>query len=165
MFEKHSIRCGLFFTFSASLLAMSACSTQGASRYGDVNRTAPVPCGTVMVPCGQIIEYHRVQVQPPSYLVPVPCPTGRCLPPQPPRVQKPPVTDPPVVMAPPAIIEPPAVVEPPYVPLVIAEPPYEPPVVEPPVLRSPTPPPVPCPPGTIPGYGGQDCIPITVPRK
>ena len=140
---------------SASTLMLAACSTQGASRYGDVyTGQGAVPCGTVLVPCGQVIEYHRVQVQPPAYLVPAPCPAGQCLPPEPPVVEQPPV-----------------IVEPPYVPPVIPEPPYEPPViveppvVEPPILRPSPPPPVSCPPGTIPGYGGTDCIPITVPRK
>lgn len=144
----------LFPILTCGAVAISACSTQGVSRYGDTQASSPqMPCGPVMVPCGQIVEYHRIQVQPPAYLVPVPCPTGQCLPPEPPVIEQPPI-----------IAEQPVIVEPPYVPPVIAEPPYEPPViVEPPVLRPP--PPVSCPPGTIPGYGGQDCIPITVPRK
>ena len=138
----------LFPILSMSVMAISACSTQGASRYGDSHtESALVLCGTVTVPCGQIVEYHRVQVQPPTYLVPVPCPTGHCLP-----------SEPPVIVEPPNV--PPAVAELPYEPPVT----LEPPVVEPPIVLSP-PPPVSCPPGTIPGYGGTDCIPITVPRK
>lgn len=150
MLKAKSRFYGILLALSVSGLALTACSTQGASRYGDAHVvTPPVPCGTVMVPCGQVIEYHPVQVTPPPYLVPAPCPTAPC------PVPQPPVIDPPY--------EPPVVVDPPYEPPVIVDPPYEPPVLPPP--PPPPPPPVTCPPGTIPGYGGQDCIPITVPRK
>jgi len=150
MFDVKSLRFGVVLAFSVTGVALSACSTQGASRYGGEQvATPPVPCGSVMAACGHVVEYHRVQVQPPSYLVPAPCPTGQCSPPEPPVVIEPPV------------VEPPVIVEPPHEPPVVAPPPYEPPVVLPP----PPPPPISCPEGTIPGYGGQDCIPITVPRK
>ena len=103
-----------------------------------------------MIPCGQVIEYHRVQVQPPAYLVPAPCPKGQCQPaPQPPVVIEPPVEAP----------QPPIIEPAPYVPPALPEPPIvlPPPVVDDPVIS--------CPEGTIPSYGGQDCIPITVLRK
>lgn len=147
MLEKKPIRYSLILAFSISGLALSACSTQGSSRYGDVHpHQGQVPCGTIMVPCGVVIEYHPVQVTPPPYLVPVPCPTGQC-----PSVAKP---EPPVIVEPPVVVEPPVITEPPVV---------EPPIVLPPPPSPP--PPISCPEGTIPGYGGTDCIPITVPRK
>lgn len=147
---KKMARDYLFLALGVSALALSACSTQGASRYGEGTVvTPPVPCGTVMVPCGQIIEYHPVQVTPPPYLVPAPCPEWKC-PTEPPVVIEPPIVEPPVVVEPP--YEPPVIVDPPYVPPVVIDPPYEPPVIS-------------CPEGSIPAYGGQDCIPITVPRK
>lgn len=151
MMMKKPAQKYFMLAFGVSTLALSACSTQGASRYGDVHTgQGPVPCGTVMVPCGQVIEYHRVQVQPPAYLVPAPCPTGQCQPaPQPPVVIEPPVEAP----------QPPIIEPAPYVPPVVPEPPIVLPsaVVDDPVIS--------CPEGTIPSYGGQDCIPITVPRK
>ncbi len=53
-----------------------------------------------------------------------------------------------------------------YEPPVIVEPEPLPPVVIPPMPELPviTPPPS-CPEGHIPGYGGEGCIPLTIPRK
>jgi len=150
MFKAKSIRYGVILAVSVSALALSACSMQGASRYGgDYVVTPPVPCGGVAtVPCGHVIEYHPVQVQPPAYLVPAACPKGQCPPVEPPL---PPVVPPPPPPPPPVVVADP----PPYVPPVVLPPPPPPPPLRP----------ISCPEGTIPGYGGQDCIPITVPRK
>lgn len=136
--------------FSVGILALSACATQGSSRYGDTPTASTViPCGTVLVPCGQVIEYYPVQVQTPPHPVPMPCPSVQC----------PPTVEPPVIAAPPAAVEPPVVIEAPYGPPVV----YDPPIIDPPaVVDDPV---ITCPDGTIPSYGGQDCIPITVPRK
>ena len=152
LLKKHQ-----FLVFSASVLALSACSTQGGSRYGDVQGTH---CGTVAVPCAQVIEYHPVLVQPPPYQiptspVPTPCPVGQC----PPVTQPPIVAQSPIISEPPVVVQPPVMAEPAYIPPVIVEPPYiqSEGVVDDPVIS--------CPEGTIHSYGGQDCIPITVPRK
>ena len=75
------------------------------------------------------------------------------------------VNKPPIAVKPaPIITEPPTIVEPSYTPpsLALPEPPERSitsswPVVDDPVVT--------CPEGTIPSYGGQECIPITVPRK
>lgn len=151
MMMKKPAQKYIILAISVTTLMLSACSTQGASRYGDVHEgQGAVPCGTVMVPCGQVIEYHPVQVQPPAYLVPAPCQTGQCQP----------VPKPPVVIEPPVEAPQPPIIEPtPYVPPAVPEPliVLPPPVVDDPVIS--------CPEGTIPSYGGQDCIPITVPRK
>ena len=158
MIMKNLVQNYLFFVLGTSALALSACSTHGTSRYGgEAVVTPPVPCGTVNVPCGQLIEYHPVTVQPPAYLVPPPCPVGQCQPPAEPSVliHEPIVAEAPYV--PP--YETPIVVEPPYVQPVVSEPPFTFPqrFVDDPVIT--------CPEGTIPSYGGQDCISLTVPRK
>ena len=104
-----------------------------------------------MVPCGQVIEYQPVMPAP--YVVPLPCQGAQCSPanpvyePNPVIVTNPPVTELPVYELP--VYEPP-----------VYEPPIrvERPVVDAPVYSD-------CPEGTITGYGGQDCIPIVIPRK
>jgi len=59
MIMKNLVQNYLFFVLGTSALALSACSTHGTSRYGgEAVVTPPVPCGTVNVPCGQLIEYH-----------------------------------------------------------------------------------------------------------
>jgi len=142
MFEKKSIRLGLFFGVSASLLALSACSTQNAgSRYGD----AGANCQVEMTTCVGIVDrgywvtpVHHVQtvekeiivekevvkeLPPVTVYEPAPCPAdttpdsnGACI-----RT---------------VTIEVPTTPETPS-----------------------------CPEGTIPGYGGYDCITIRVHRK
>ncbi|WP_026941078.1 hypothetical protein [Hellea balneolensis] len=137
----HHILLGL--TFGGVLLA--ACSTQGASRYGDetaVNHGEV--CGTVMVPCGPILQYPAVPVSSPIYSAPVPCFPGACETLPIPTITKPVEPSPPIVT------------DPPYVPPVISEP-Y-------PTMPS-NPDPIACPEGSILGYGGDSCIPIAVPRK
>ena len=157
MIMKNLVQNYLFFVLGTSALALSACSTHGTSRSGgEAVVTLPVPCGTVNVPCGQLIEYHPVTVQPPAYLVPTPCPVGQCQPPTEPPVV---IHEPPVVEAPYVPPYEPPIIEQPYVPPVVSEPPFTLPqrVVDDPVIT--------CPEGTIPSYGGQDCISLTTPRK
>lgn len=141
MAMNKSIRNGLFLTLSVGGLALSACSTQGAStRYGDANNACCAQMTTCveMVDCGYwVTPLHHVQtvekevvvekevikeLPPVTIYEPAPCPAdtrpdadGACI-----RT------------------------------VTVEVPTYIPPE---------------CPEGTIPGYGGNGCIPITVPRK
>lgn len=142
MLISKATRTHLVLVLSITGLALSACSTQGASRYGDTG-AAGADCGTVMVPCGPFVTYAPVQGPPPTYLMPAPCPMGQCET----------VPEPAVVVSPP--IE--TAVETPYVPPLVIKPPYEPLVTHTPVVS--------CPEGSIASYGGDGCIPIAVPRK
>ena len=164
------LRTYLILALAVSASGLSSCSTQGASRYGDAAVVPPpIACGTVRVPCAQVIEYHPVQLpapiyQQPAYQQPAPCPAGQCQ-----AVAKPVVTqDPPVITQQPSIIEPEPYVHAPE-PYVTRSEPYTPPAMPERRLYAPKPvvddPIISCPEGSIPGYGGQDCIPITVPRK
>jgi len=144
----------LFLIFSVSILALSACSTHGASRYGETQSgKVAVPCGTVMVPCGPVIAYYPIPVQRTSYPVPTPCPIEQC----------PPTSNIPAVAQTPTVVEPAVIEEPPYLPPLKPEPPVVlPPRIERPVVDAPV---ITCPEGTIHSYGGQECISIIVPRK
>lgn len=151
--EKKYLRNVSILALSVSLLALSACSTSSSARYGsEKNAKSAISCGAVAAPCIPAPQYHplpvqepayhvvqefahTVTVQQPEYLVPAPCPVEQC---------PPPIAEP--------VYEPPVVVEPVYEPPVFVEPPYVPPVIS-------------CPEGTIPSYGGQDCIQIAIPRK
>lgn len=143
---------------AAATLTLSACSTQGTSRYGG---EAIVDCVPASMPCTPAPIYRPapMQAQPPVY---VPAPVA-------PSPQAAPLP------ATPLPSKPASPVYEPYVPETMPDPytsePYTPEPYAPlPPIRSnrpvvDDPAELPCPEGSIPGYGGTDCILITVPRK
>lgn len=135
----------LILAFSLTNLCLAACSTQGASRYGDGSATMnTATCDAVAVPCAPIVQYPAVPVMPTTYIVPRPCLHGQC-----------------ETSSAPMEVES-------YKPepTIIADSPYVPPVISEPYPEIPsTPDPITCPVGSILGYGGDNCIPIAVPRK
>lgn len=143
MFKKNSIRFGLVLTFSTGVLALSACSTQNASsRYGEANGAY---CGQITT-CVKMVD-HGYWVTPLHHIQ---------------TVEKD------------VIVEKEVIKELP--PVTVYEtkpcPPDTTPDSDGACIRTvtvqlppPPAPPVTCPEGTIPGYGGQDCISIRVSRK
>ncbi len=152
LFSKN--RRGVFVLLSVGCLVLSACSTHpSSSRYGGGDVSS---CGqAVSVPCPPVLSYVPIAprviaqpvIAPPQVNVqPVPCTASSCLPE--------PVYEAPIVEAP--IYEPPVIDPPIYDPP--AYPSYEDPQLYIPPASS-------CPDGYISSYGGDDCIPIAVPRK
>lgn len=164
--KNTSFRYGALVASSLGILALSACaSSSGDSRYGG----EAVQCVPASMPCSAVVPYGPVSVQaPPLIYMPAP-PVAVAPPPQ----------------AAPLPAQPASPVYEPYVPEpsppVYSSEPYSPaaPVTEPEPYYPPAPLPpnrnnrpvvddpaeLPCPEGSIPGYGGTDCISITVPRK
>lgn len=141
MTMKKTIRIGVYLAVSVGGLALSACSTNTASsRYGDVNNGCCVETATCVgvVDCGYwVTPLHHVQTIEKEVVVEKEV-----------IKQLPPVT----------IYEPapcPADTRPDANGACIRTVTVEVPIYMPPE----------CPEGTIPGYGGNGCIPIVVPRK
>jgi len=142
MFKVKTIRCGVFLALSVSGLALSGCSTQNTgSRYGDVNNAYCVEVAT----CVGIVD-RGYWVTPLHHVY---------------TVEKEVVVEKEVIKELP--------------PVTFYEkapcPPDTRPDSDGACIRTvtvdvPTPPLRPsCPEGTIPGYGGNGCIPIVVHRK
>jgi len=160
MLTKALIRKLLFSAFLCGSLTLAACSTQGASRYGDTpNQAGAVPCGPTVTPCRPIIRYQAVI--PPPYTALRPCQGVQCAPP----ISVPAYSPDPIMTNKAPVVEPPVMSEPPAYEFSD----YEPPISLPPtrVLRPVIDEPVDmsCPEGSILGYGGQGCIPISISRK
>jgi hypothetical protein len=177
MSRQRKAPINLVITLSVSAVILSACASPGASRYGDGGPAqGQVACGPVTVPCQPVAIYPPAQ----PYVRPMPCLPGQCLPPAQPTVSAP---TPPVTAARPVTTARPAYPEPtPYdTPFTLPEPSLpesplsEPAQAEPPVMFEPPmrlpravvddPVTTTCPEGEIPSYGGQGCIPLTIPRK
>ena len=150
---------GAMALLSLGTLALTACSSQNSTRYG--GETIGVDCRPVSVPCPPAVapvQYIRA----PQYVVtpqavttpaPLPAPVESYVEPAP--IYKPYVEAEP---SPQPYVEP--YVEPePYVPPYRDLPPVDDELIYTgPLLND-------CPEGHIKGYGGEDCIPIAVPRK
>jgi len=154
----------LILLASLSVIGLSGCASQnGTSRYGG---EPIVDCGPVNLPCAPAAVYRPVPMQaPPPVYVPAPLPVQPAAPvyePEP-YTAKPSV---PVVSAPQPYTPEPYTSEP-YSAEPYTSEPYTPPLPplrdNRPVVDDPAE--LPCPEGSIPGYGGKDCIPISIPRK
>ena len=158
MLTIKTFRLPLTMLASLSVITLSACATQnGTSRYGG---EAIVDCVPATLPCGPAPIYRPMPMQAPQPLYvppPIPAPvTVTTVPkaaPLPAPLPKAPATP---------VYEP--YVPNTYTPEPYTSEPYTPPIRDNrPVVDDPAE--LPCPEGSIPGYGGSDCIPITVPRK
>ena len=169
MFTTKTFRLPLTMLASLSVIALSACASKnGTSRYGG---EAIIDCVPPALPCGPAPIYRPMPMQapPPIYVPPpIPAPAAVTVTTAPPKAA-------PLPAPPPAA--PASPVYEPYVPNTYTPEPStsEPYTSEPytpslPPLRSnrpvvDDPAEIPCPEGSIPSYGGVDCIAITVPRK
>ena len=159
MFTETSLHKTIFTAFFIGCLALTACSTQGASRYGDApSHVGTAPCGPTVTPC---VQGYYQPVVPMDYNLAAPCQGAQCAPIYPAynaesmiEIQ-PPIPQTTITATPePSIYEAPA-----FDPLAVLPPIRNPrPVIDEPVDIS-------CPEGSILGYGGQGCIPISIPRK
>ena len=167
MFTTKTFRLPLTMLASLSVITLSACASQnGASRYGG---EAIVDCVPATLPCGPAPIYRPMPMQAPQPLyVPPPVPAPVTVTTAPPKAAPLPAPLPKAPATPvyelyvPNTYTPEPSTSDPY-----TSEPYTPPL--PPIRNNrpvvDDPAELPCPEGSIPGYGGSDCIPITVPRK